>query len=157
VSPVFEQQPLAVHQVIEAVVLVGPEAAPGREVVRSLEDVDRVELQAADALGEADEPRRRERLRAGPSQMLALQEERRDGAQGEDTARHVLEATTTQRRYPNRSWQTSPPTRAIDQPQAMSLRKSLFRSSEGAAAARQSAPSVESGETSTRWAPTLIE
>src|SRR5207249_844907 len=58
---------------------------------------------------------------------------------------------------PKNTQQTKAPMTLMDNPQIMSLLNKAFRSSEAAAFAMQSAPSVESGETSTRCAPTLTD
>src|SRR5438046_10547532 len=58
---------------------------------------------------------------------------------------------------PKNTQQTKAPMTLMDKPQIMSLLNKAFRSSEAAALAMQSAPSVDSGETSTRCAPTLTD
>src|SRR5881397_1437438 len=58
---------------------------------------------------------------------------------------------------PKNTQQTKAPMTLMDNPQIMSLLNKAFRSSQAAAFAMQSAPSVESGETSTRCAPTLTD
>jgi len=56
--------------------------------MRALEDVDRVHLQPADVLHEADEARGGERAAAWPGEVLALEEERRDCAERQSGATH---------------------------------------------------------------------
>ena len=87
-GPVLEENPAPVDHPVERRAVVGPEPAPDRQVVGPLEDVDRVELDSTDVFGKAREPARRERRRARPRQMLALEKERRDSAQRKGGASH---------------------------------------------------------------------
>src|SRR4030095_11959696 len=64
------------HGPIEPRGVVRSKAAPDREVVGAIEDIDRVELQAAHVLDEAAQPAGAQGGRSRPGQMLALQEER---------------------------------------------------------------------------------
>jgi len=57
VRPVLEEQTLAVDEAVEIRALVRPEAAPHGEVMGALEHVDRVDLQPAYVLGEAQRRR----------------------------------------------------------------------------------------------------
>src|SRR5262245_41823939 len=98
VRPVLEEQPAPVHEPVEARTVVGAEAAPHRQVVRALEHVDRVELKSADVLDEAREARRRERGGVGSRQVLALEEERGDGAETDPARRHARELITVSNR-----------------------------------------------------------
>src|SRR4029453_6078459 len=66
VRPILEEQTTPITNAIEARPLIGPEAAPRGEVVRALEHVDRVELEAAHVLDEAREPAGRQPLRGRP-------------------------------------------------------------------------------------------
>jgi len=91
VRPVLEQPPALIDLAIEPRPVVRPESAPDRQVVRALQDVDRVELNPADVLDEAAQARRRQRGRARPGEMLALQEERGDGAQRNRRAGHAAQ------------------------------------------------------------------
>jgi hypothetical protein len=59
--------------------------------VGAVEDVDRIEMQAADIFDEAREARRGERGRLGPREVLPLEEERGDGAQRNTAAWHAAE------------------------------------------------------------------
>jgi hypothetical protein len=83
VRPVLEEQATAIDQAVERGPVVGAEAAPHREVVRTVQDVDRVELDAADVLREPDQASRRERRRARSQQMLPLEKEPGDGGRRE--------------------------------------------------------------------------
>src|SRR5262249_6769686 len=58
---------------------------------------------------------------------------------------------------PKNTQQTSAPITLMERPQIISLLNKAFRFSDTAAFAMHSAPSVESGETSTRCAPTFTD
>ena len=65
--PVLEQHAPAVDQPVEGGAIVGAEPAPERQMVGALDDVDRVELDAAVVLGEAREARAVSRRARGRS------------------------------------------------------------------------------------------
>ena len=96
--PVLEEEAAPVDEPVEPRALVGAEAAPEREVVRAVEDVDRVELEAARVLDELDEPPGGQPAGARARQMLPLEEERGDRAEGERRDRHAREAGQGARR-----------------------------------------------------------
>src|SRR6185295_2137044 len=87
-----------VDEPVEPRAVIRAEAAPHRQVVRALEHVDRVELNSADVLDEAREARRCERGGVGPRQVLALEEERGDGAETDAARRHAPELITVSNR-----------------------------------------------------------
>src|SRR5262245_36913259 len=58
---------------------------------------------------------------------------------------------------PKNNQHTNAPTTLIERPQAIKRLNNFLRSSLAAALAMHKAPRVDSGETSTRWAPTLID
>src|SRR5262249_31057497 len=89
-----EEQPAAVDEPVEPRTVVRAEAAPHRQVVRAVDNVDRVELDSADVLDEAREARRRECGGLRPRQVLALEEERGDSAETNAAARHAPELIT---------------------------------------------------------------
>ena len=88
VRPVLEQQAPAVHEAVEPCAIVRPEAAPERQVVRPVQHVDGIHLDAAHVLDEPDEPSRRERAAARPGEVLAREEQRRHRAQRNRASRH---------------------------------------------------------------------
>src|SRR5437867_10105413 len=92
--PVLEQEPAPVGESVEPRAVVRAEAAPHREVVRSLEDVDGVQLKPAHVFDEAAEAPGGERGRAGAGEVLPLEEERGDGAQRDGATWHPMESTT---------------------------------------------------------------
>ena len=89
VRPVLGQEPPAVDEAVEPRPLVGPEPAPQGEVVRAVEHVDRVELEPARVLDELEEPPGGQPAGARAGEMLPLEEERGDGAEGELRDRHA--------------------------------------------------------------------
>src|SRR5207247_5487589 len=88
VRPVLEEQPPTVDHAIQPCAIVGAEPAPQREIVRALQHVDRIHLDAADVLREATETLRRQRGRARAREVLALQEERANRARRDRRAWH---------------------------------------------------------------------
>src|SRR5262249_10686599 len=78
-----EQRATLVDEAIEGALVVGPEPAPQREVVGAIDDVDRVELQSPGVSDELLNAGRGERMPPGAAKVLALEEERGDGAQRE--------------------------------------------------------------------------
>ena len=87
--PVLEEHAPAVDQPIQCGTVVRAEAAPQRQVVRAVDDVDRVELNAADGLGETGEARGGQPPRPRSIELLAFEEQRRGGAHGEDGPTHA--------------------------------------------------------------------
>ena len=79
--PVLEELPAPVEPAVEARPVVGPEATPHGEVVGAIQHVDRVHLDAADVLREADDPGCGQRAAPRTREMLARQEQRGDGPQ----------------------------------------------------------------------------
>ena len=77
VREVLEQDAATVDQPLERVAVVLAEAAPQRHVVRAIEHVDRVDLQAAGGAHEVAERARLQRPAAGPVEPLAFEEQRR--------------------------------------------------------------------------------
>jgi len=59
--------------------------------VGAVEDVDRVELDAAHVLHETAQARRGQRTRVRPGEVLALEKQRGDSAQRNTTAGHAAE------------------------------------------------------------------
>src|SRR6266702_3259287 len=86
--------PDTVGEPVEPRAVVRAEAAPHREVVRSLEDVDGVQLEPAHVFDEAAEAPGGERGRTGAGEVLPLEEERGDGAQRDGATAHVGRETT---------------------------------------------------------------
>src|SRR5206468_3273299 len=89
VRPVLEEQPTIIDESIQPRAIVGAEPAPQREVVRALEDVDRIHRDAADVLREATETPGRQRGGARARQLMPLDEQRADGAQRKQGAWHL--------------------------------------------------------------------
>src|SRR2546425_13224104 len=89
--PVLEEEPAAVDEPIEPRAVVRAEAAPHRQVVRAVEDIDGIELEPAHVLDETAEALGRQRGRLWAGEMLPLQEERGDGAQGNAAAWHAAQ------------------------------------------------------------------
>jgi hypothetical protein len=79
-SPVLEEQPAAIGEALEGLPVVGPEAAPQRQVMGSLHHVDRVELEPAHVLDEGDQGARGQPARPRAREVLSGQEERGGGA-----------------------------------------------------------------------------
>jgi hypothetical protein len=98
VRPVLEQHAAAVDEPLERHTIEGTEAAPQRQVMGAIDDVDRVELDSACVLGEASEARSGQPTRTRPIQLLTLQEERSDGAEGEDRRAHLGSARSYYKR-----------------------------------------------------------
>src|SRR5437667_118945 len=71
--------------------VVRAEAAPHREVVGAIEDVDGIQLEPADVFDEATEAPGGQRGRAGAAEVLPLEEERGDGAQRGGATWHPME------------------------------------------------------------------
>src|SRR6185503_9543241 len=95
---VLEEETASVDEPVEPRAVVRAEAAPQGEVVRAIEDVDRVELETARVLDESHEPPGRQPAGAREPEVLALQEERGDGAEGERRDRHARPAGQGPRR-----------------------------------------------------------
>src|SRR5213596_3876581 len=89
--PVLEQEPAAVDEPVEPRAVVRAEAAPHREVVGAIEDVDGIQLEPADVFDEASEAPGGQRGRAGAAEVLPLEEERRDCAKRKRWAWHPVE------------------------------------------------------------------
>jgi hypothetical protein len=79
-SPVLEQDAAAVDESFERRPPIRTEPAPQGEVMRAVHHVDGIELDAPGILGEADEARRGQPAGARADEVLALEEERGDGA-----------------------------------------------------------------------------
>ena len=90
VRPVLEQQPAVVGEAVEGAPIVGTETAPNREVVGPVQHVDRIDLEAARVLDEAQEARGGEALLAGAVEVLALEKERGDRAEGDAAGAHAV-------------------------------------------------------------------
>jgi hypothetical protein len=88
VRPVLEEQPSAIDQAVEARAVVRSEPVPDRQVMGAVDDVDRIELDAADVLGEANEAGRRERDGPRAVQVLPLEEEGPNGSDRERAGGH---------------------------------------------------------------------
>ncbi len=86
--PVLEEEPPTVDEPIQPRSFVRAEAAPRREIVCPVEDVDRIELEPTHVFDETRQSARSERARPRSRQMLSLEEERRNGAQREDGPHH---------------------------------------------------------------------
>jgi hypothetical protein len=90
VRPVLEEDATPVDEPLERAAVVDAEAAPQGEMVRALDDVDRVELDPAGRRREAFQARRGETAGARAIEQLARQEERAHGVAGNGrSCRHV--------------------------------------------------------------------
>ncbi len=102
VGPVLHEEPAAIDETVEARAIERPEAAPDREVVRAVDHVDGVHLDAARVLREAEEAAGRERVAAGPPEVLPVEEEGADRvarkeARASAPAAHFTEAAKIRR------------------------------------------------------------
>ena len=79
-----------VGEAVEGAPIVGTETAPNREVVGPVQHVDRIDLEAARVLDEAQEARGGEALLAGAVEVLALEKERGDRAEGDAAGAHAV-------------------------------------------------------------------
>ena len=86
--PVLEEQTAPMDEPVQAHAVVGSEAAPQREVVGPLDDIDGVDLKPARVFHEAAQPVGSERQRARAREVLSLEKEAAHRAQGEDGASH---------------------------------------------------------------------
>src|SRR6185295_13796063 len=88
VGPVLEEEPAPIDQAVEPWPVVGAEAAPDREVVGAVEDVDRIHLDPTHVFDEARQARGTQAVGPRPGQVLALEEQGGDRADWEDGVRH---------------------------------------------------------------------
>jgi hypothetical protein len=101
VRPILEQDAAPVYELLQRLPVEGTEAAPERQVMRAIDDVDRVELEPADVLHEACQAPRRQPARERTIEVLARDEERGDGAARE----HAPPCTPTDSSFPReRRW-----------------------------------------------------
>src|SRR4030095_13432934 len=90
--PLYEKRaPVATPPRFEPRPVVRAEPAPHRQIVGAVEHIDGVELDPADVLHEPPQARRGEGGRVRPGEVLALEEERGDGAQRNARAWHAAE------------------------------------------------------------------
>ena len=72
--------------------------------MRPVDDVDRIELEAARVLDEPDEPAGRQPAGARAQEVLPLEEERGDGAEGERRDRHASGQDASGTRSTDTEW-----------------------------------------------------
>jgi len=113
VRPVLEQDAFPVEQPVERRAVVDAEPVPQRQVVRALEHVDRVELDAAGVRREALEAPGGQAPAARAIEVLALDEERGDGAWGDDRRRHAGRDVAPEAGYARPSTSTRCTMRAV--------------------------------------------
>src|SRR5204862_6307730 len=107
-GPGREGEAAPVDGPVEPLLVRGAEAAPEGQVVGPVQDVDRIELEPTRVVDEPDKPSRRQPAGPWPPEVLALEEERRDGPERDDGSRthagtslpcHVRDAGAAARVY----------------------------------------------------------
>ena len=105
--PVLEEQAAPVDETIERLLVVGTEAAPQRQVMRAVNDVDRVELDAARVGGERQQGARGEPAGPRAGEVLAFEKERRGGAERDPDGRGALRRRAASHQAKSRICSTS--------------------------------------------------